>query len=232
VTADFSIQPVGDAALLVAFADRLDPAVNARVVWLADELRQTRPPGVRDIVPAYHSLAVYFDPLRTDGDRLARLLEVSAVASRDARITASSVRQVPVCYGASYGPDLEEMVTATGLTSAEIVARHAAPTYRVFMIGFSPGFAYMGPVDPAIAVPRRATPRVRVPAGSVGIAGQQTGIYPSETPGGWMLVGRTPVQPFQPTRPEPFLFKAGDAVRFVPIDADDYRRLTTSGRER
>lgn len=229
MTADFSIEPMGDAALLVAFADRLDAAINARVVWLAEELRRIRPPGVRDIVPAYHSLAVYFDPLRTDGDKLTALLEASAAASRDAGIAPAAVRQVPVCYGGSYGPDLDDIVTVTGLSAADIIARHSAPTYRVFMIGFTPGFAYMGPVDPAIAVPRRATPRVRVPVGSVGIAGQQTGIYPSETPGGWQLVGRTPVRPFQPTRPQPFLFATGDAVQFVPIDAEAYRRLTSVG---
>lgn len=229
MSADFTIVPAGDASLVVAFADRLDAAVNARVVWLAAEVRRADLLGVRDIVPAYHSLAVYFDPLRTDTSNLTAFLDVSAAASRDASPVAANVHDVPVCYGGSYGPDLEEIAATTGLSEAEIVARHAQPVYRVFMIGFTPGFAYLGPVDAAIAVPRRATPRVRVPVGSVGIAGPQTGIYPSETPGGWQLVGRTPVRPFQPVGPDPFLFKAGDAVRFVPIDADEYRRLTARG---
>lgn len=232
MTADFSIVPIGDAALLVAFAERLDAAVNARVVWVAEALRRAAPPGVRDVVPAFHSLAVYFDPLRTDHDRLTALLDVSAQSSRDATVVAAPTRQVPVCYGGSYGPDLEAMAASTGLSEPEIVARHVAPVYRVFMIGFSPGFAYMGTVDPTIAVPRRPTPRVRVPVGSVGIAGSQTGIYPSETPGGWMLIGRTPVRPFQPMRPDPFLFRPGDAVQFVAIDADAYRRLSPPGGER
>lgn len=232
MTADFTILPGGDAVLLVAFEARLDAAVNARVVWLAHELRRAQVPGVRDIVPAFHSAAVYFDPLRTDVDRLTGRLEAIATASRHATIESVSVRDVPVCYGGIYGPDLEVMCEATGLTADEIVRRHATPAYRVFMVGFTPGFAYMGPVDPSIAVPRRATPRVRVPVGSVGIAGQQTGIYPSETPGGWMLIGRTPLRPFQPTRPKAFLLAPGDVVRFVPIDADEYRRLTTTAGER
>lgn len=228
MTAEFSIIPAGDAVLLVAFDERLDAAINARVVWCAEELRQAQVPGVRDIVPAFHSIAVYFDPLRTDVDRLTGRLETTAAASRSATVTTRPVREVPVCYGGIYGPDLEAMGEATGLPAEEIIRLHAAPEYRVFMVGFTPGFAYMGPVDPRIAVPRRATPRVRVPVGSVGIAGQQTGIYPSETPGGWMLIGRTPVRPFQPARREPFLLKPGDAVRFVPIDADEYRRLVVA----
>lgn len=227
MTADFSIVPAGDAVLLVAFDARLDAAINARVVWCASELMRAQIPGVRDIVPAFHSIAVYFDPLRTDVDRLTGRLEATAVASRDAVTETRAVREVPVCYGGIYGPDLDAMSEATGLPADEIIRLHAAPAYRVFMVGFTPGFAYLGPVDPRIAVPRRPTPRVRVPVGSVGIAGQQTGIYPSETPGGWMLIGRTPLRPFQPARPDVFLLKPGDVVRFVPIDADEYRRLTT-----
>lgn len=229
MTVDYAIVPAGDAVVHVAFAARLEAVVNARVVWLADALRRAQWPGVRDIVPAYHSLAVYFDPLRTDVDRLTKHLETIAAQSREAAVPPVTVREVPVCYGGIYGPDLDAMVEATGLSVAEIIARHSAPQYRVFMVGFTPGFAYLGPVDPSIAVPRRPTPRVRVPVGSVGIAGQQTGIYPSETPGGWMLIGRTPLRPFQPTRPQAFLLQPGDAVQFVPVDADEYHRLTTAG---
>lgn len=231
MTRDYTIVPAGDAAVFVTFVDRLDAGINARVVWLADELRRTSPMGVRDIVLAYHSLAVYFDPLRTDRARLTTWLEGSAAASRDAGIPPAMTRRVPVCYGGSYGPDLVGLAATSGLAESEIIARHLAPVYRVFMIGFTPGFAYMGPVDPTIAFPRRATPRVRVPVGSVGIAGSQTGIYPSETPGGWMIIGRTPVRPFRPTRPDPFLFKPGDAVQFESITADEYRRQTTEGEE-
>lgn len=221
---EFSITAAGDAAWLVEFADRLDVAINARVIWTAEDVRRANWPGVRDVVPAFHSVAVYFDPLRADAERLRTALDASAAASRDAVVSRTTPREVPVCYGDEHGPDLDGMVESTGLPIDEIIAIHAAPTYRVFMIGFTPGFAYLGPVDPRIAVPRLATPRVRVPTGSVGIAGQQTGIYPSDTPGGWRLIGRTPFRPFQPLRQEAFLLKPGDAVRFVPIDVDEYRR--------
>jgi KipI family sensor histidine kinase inhibitor len=194
------------------------------VVWTAEAVRRANWPGVRDVVPAFHSLAVYFDPLRADAERLRVSIEAAASASRDVDVTPSTLREVPVWYGGEHGPDLDGIAQSTGLSRDEVIAIHTAPTYCVFMIGFTPGFAYLGPVDPRIATPRLATPRVRVPAGSVGIAGQQTGIYPSETPGGWRLIGRTPFRPFQPLRQEPFLLKPGDAVRFVPIDAREYRR--------
>ena len=130
--------------------------------------------------------------------------------------------RVPVCYGGEHGPDLDQIAAAAGLTVEEAIELHCAPIYRVFMIGFMPGFAYLGLVDDRLAAPRRAEPRVRVPAGSVGIAGRQTGIYPADTPGGWMLVGRTPMRPFDLARETPCLFKPGDAVQFYPIDPSEY----------
>jgi inhibitor of KinA len=130
--------------------------------------------------------------------------------------------RIPVCYGGEFGPDLPAVAVFAGLAEHEVVQLHAAATYRVFMLGFVPGFAYLGMVDPRLSMPRRATPRVRVPAGSVGVAGIQTGVYPAETPGGWQLIGRTPVKPFDPTSMEPFLMKAGDAVEFYPIDRAEY----------
>jgi inhibitor of KinA len=130
-----------------------------------------------------------------------------------------------VCYGGDYGPDLADVASLAGMSPEEVVAVHAAVTYRVFMLGFLPGFAYMGVVDARIAAPRRANPRVRVPKGSVGIAGRQTGIYPLDAPGGWQLIGRTALEPFDIARPSPFLFKAGDCVRFVPVARTELERL-------
>lgn len=228
---EFSITTLGDAGWLLEFADRLDAAINARVVWVADDVRRAEYPGVRDVVPAFHSLAVFLNPLRTDANRLRAALEASAAASRDAPISSATPREVPVRYGGEHGPDLDWMISSTGVSRDEIIAMHAAPIYRVYMIGFTPGFAYLGTVDSRIAVPRHATPRVRVPAGSVGIAGQQTGIYPSETPGGWRVIGRTPFRPFQPLRPDPFLLKPGDTVRFAPMDEESYRRQTNTSAE-
>jgi KipI family sensor histidine kinase inhibitor len=229
---DFHVVPAGDTALLVEFPARMDAAVNARVIALWHDLRARRIPGVRDLVPAYAALAVYFDPLRTDVPSLAAVLERAAGATNDVATPVDRpVHQVPVCYGGDLGPDLDELAMDTGLSRDAIVAAHAAPTYRVFMLGFTPGFAYMGEVDPRIAAPRRSTPRVTVPAGSVGIAGRQTGIYPMASPGGWRLVGRTPLRPFLPGREPAFLFQAGDRVRFVPVGPERFRELERLERE-
>jgi KipI family sensor histidine kinase inhibitor len=208
------IRDAGDSALVLELEPRIDPAVNARAIAIADLVRRAAIPGVRDVVSTYRSVAVCFDPLQT------RLESVSAALERAAgergRLDPARVVEVPVTYGGEAGPDLPDVARATGLTEAEVVRRHAAATYRVFMLGFVPGFAYLGIVDDSIAVPRRSTPRVRVPAGSVAIAGRQTGIYPQETPGGWQLVGRTRVRPFDLQRTPQFLVEAGDHVRFAP----------------
>jgi inhibitor of KinA len=203
--------------VVVEFEERIDPAVNSRVVALANTIRMARFGGVRDVVPTYRSVAVYFDPLRTDFTGLSDRLERAATDLRAVAATAGEPVRIPVSYGGAHGPDLKEVARFAGVTEAEVVARHSAPVYRVYMFGFLPGFAYMGTVDPKIAVPRRSTPRVKVPSGSVGIAGGQTGIYPSETPGGWQLVGRTPLKTFELSRAEPCLLKAGDSVQFYPI---------------
>jgi inhibitor of KinA len=176
-------------------------------------------------VPTYRSVAVFFDPLRTNYDTLLERIERDAGRpAPDAARQAEPLR-IPVCYGGDLGPDLGAVAAFGGISADEVIALHASATYRVFMLGFVPGFAYMGIVDARIAAPRHSTPRVRVPAGSVGIAGVQTGIYPAETPGGWQLIGRTPIKPFDANRAQPFLMKAGDAVRFYAIDRAEYERF-------
>ncbi|MGE5245076.1 MAG: 5-oxoprolinase subunit PxpB [Betaproteobacteria bacterium] len=221
----FRIVTAGDSVLIVEFEERIDPAVNARAIALAESVQAAAIRGVRDVVPTYRSVAVYFDPLRTDYDALVRRLEREVAAAGSGIVHERPPIDIPVCYGGEFGPDLAAVAAFAHLGESEVVALHAGATYRVFMLGFVPGFAYMGVVDDRIAIPRHSTPRVRVPALSVGIAGVQTGIYPAETPGGWQLVGRTPLAPFDAGRPEPFLLKAGDAVRFRPIDRGEYDRL-------
>jgi len=219
------IVPAGDSALIVEFEERIDPAINARAIALADSLQAAAIAGVRDVVPTYRSVAVFFDPLRTNYDTLLERIERDAGRpAPDAARQAEPVR-IPVCYGGDLGPDLGAVAAFGGISADEVIALHASATYRVFMLGFVPGFAYMGIVDARIAAPRHSTPRVRVPAGSVGIAGVQTGIYPAETPGGWQLIGRTPIKPFDANRAQPFLMKAGDAVRFYAIDRAEYERF-------
>jgi KipI family sensor histidine kinase inhibitor len=208
----------GESSIIVEFEERIDPVVNARAIALADRIDAARIAGVRDVVPTYRAVAVYFDPLRTDVEALRqRLAGDAADVPASVEETRTPVR-IPVCYGGDLGPDLASVAERSALSQAEVVDLHVSATYRVFMLGFVPGFAYMGLVDARIAVPRHTTPRVRVPLGSVGIAGVQTGVYPAETPGGWQLIGRTPVKPFDPQRAEPFLLKAGDSVQFFAID--------------
>jgi inhibitor of KinA len=220
----FRVVAAGDSALVVEFEERIDPRVNARVIALAEALQSAAVAGVRDIVPTFRSVAVYFDPLRTDYNALLTQIEAE---DRRSSIDADRERtpmRIPVCYGGELGPDLPRVAAFAQMSEDEVVALHSSRVYRVFMLGFVAGFAYMGIVDARIAAPRHSTPRVRVPLGSVGIAGVQTGIYPAETPGGWQLIGRTPLKPFDASRPEPFLMKAGDAVQFAPIDRADYDR--------
>jgi inhibitor of KinA len=225
---DFRIVLEGDAALQVAFEPRIDPAINARVVRTADALRADRRAGVRDVVGAYATVTIHFDPLRTNVAALMDAAQASATESArpdDARRRRRIV--VPVCYGGAFGPDLAWVATLAGCSEEEVVRRHAGRRYCVYMLGFLPGFPYLAIVDDAIAAPRRASPRGRVPAGSIGIAGAQTGIYPCEAPGGWQLIGRTPLRPFDPDRPEPFLFAAGDEVTFEPVTPEAFERLST-----
>ena len=221
----FRIVPVGDAALTVEFEERIDPLVNRRAIALADAVRRASIAGIRDIVPTYRSVTVFFDPLRTDRRALMQELERDAAAPPGPVGEAREPLRIPICYGGEFGPDLGDVAAFGRVGEGEVVRRHTARSYRVFMLGFVPGFAYMGLVDEQIAAPRRATPRVRVPRGSVGIAGLQTGIYPAETPGGWQLIGRAPVRPYDPTRAEPFLMKSGDTVPFFAIDRAEFDRL-------
>jgi inhibitor of KinA len=219
----------GDSAVIVEFDDRIDPAVNDRAIRLAARTRDAAVAGVRDVVPTFRSVAVYFDPLRTDYDALCRRLETDAAIGTSEtadpareRINLRSPIRVPVCYGGKFGPDLADVAAFGGISEAEAADIHAGAVYRVFMLGFIPGFPYMGSVDARIAAPRRAAPRHRVPAGSIGIAGPQTGIYPSESPGGWQIIGRTPLRPFDVERARPAMFAAGDLVQFYPIDASEF----------
>jgi KipI family sensor histidine kinase inhibitor len=219
---DFRIVAAGDSALIVELPARIDPEINARAVALADAVTAENLIGVRDVVPTYCSVAVYFDPLHTNYDRLLAVLEREASHPASSQLATRQPVHIPVCYGGDFGPDLLEVASLARLSEEEVVDIHASITYRVFMLGFVAGFAYLGIVDDRIAMPRHATPRRKVPVGSVGIAGKQTGVYPAETPGCWQIIGRTPLKPYDPHREEPFLMKAGDLVRFDPIDRANY----------
>lgn len=220
----YRIVPAGESALIVEFDERIDPEINARAIACAQTIEAARVPGVRDVVPTYRSVAVYFDPLRTGGDALLALIEDAAGRPHPPATASRPAVRIPVCYGGDLGPDLAAVAAFAGMPESDVIRAHSGTTYRVFMLGFVPGFAYLGIVDARIAMPRHATPRVRVPAGSVGIAGVQTGVYSADTPGGWQLIGRTPLKPFDPSREDPFLMQAGDAVQFYPIERAEFDR--------
>ena len=219
------IRPAGDQALVVEIGEGIDEIVNQRVHALALALERRELPGIVDLVPTYRSLLVNYDPLRIDFAALTGAVTGAASSLGEIALPEPRRVEIPTCYGGQYGPDLPFVAAHNGLSEDEVVAIHASGTYRVFMMGFSPGFAYMGGMSPRIATPRLQTPRTSIPAGSVGIAQQQTGIYPVESPGGWQLIGRTPVRLFDPARTPPTLVEPGDLVAFVQIDERRYRDL-------
>lgn len=220
---------LADDAWLLHFGAELPPiddATNARVHRAAARIRDDAPAWLRDLVPAYASLAVFFDPDAADAGTVERWLDARLADDGGATIAAPPrCIEIPVAYGGDFGEDLDSAAVELGLPSGALAERHAAATYTVAMIGFAPGFPYLSGLDPALALPRLATPRTRVPAGSVAIGGAQTGLYPRESPGGWRLIGRTPLRLFDPSRPSPSLLAPGDRVRFVAIDAREFARL-------
>ncbi|WP_320415133.1 5-oxoprolinase subunit PxpB [Lysobacter changpingensis] len=236
------IEALADDAWLLRFGDRIDPELNAAVHAMAARLRARQPGWLRDLVPAYASLGVFFDPAedaaRVHGELLALVDEASPTVSGQrasggdcsplpllAGEGVPRLVEIPVLYGGEHGSDLESSASELGLSPAELIARHTAGDYTVAMIGFAPGFPYLSGLDPALALPRLATPRARVAAGSVAIGGAQTGIYPRESPGGWRVLGRTPWVLFDPDRQAPTRLLPGDRVRFRAIDADEFARL-------
>ena len=216
----------GDSAWLIELPERIDAAVNAQAIRIAHAVESAGLP-VTDVVVGYRSVMVYVDPFAAAPVE-TRLHEIAAAASPEEGDTGALVI-VPACYDGSYGPDLGDVAAFGRCSIGEVIDLHLRLEYRVFVVGFVPGFAYMAPVDPRIAAPRRASPRLKVPAGSVAVAAGQTGVYPAETPGGWNLIGRCPVKPYDAERAEPFLFHPGDRVRFQRISASDYKHASQWG---
>lgn len=218
----------GDSALVVELGEGIDPAVSRRVQGLTRWFQEHGPAGVVEVVPSYRSLLILYRPwelpLRTLLGWLTRLEEWDPDPGSPRKL------EIPVVYGGEYGPDLEEIARFCRLEPEEVVALHAGTEYQVYCLGFAPGFPFLGKVSERIAMPRLATPRTRVAAGSVGIAGEQTGIYPTAGPGGWRLVGRTPLPLFLPHRDPPVLLRPGDRVRFRPLTSEEYLALAERAR--
>ena len=223
---DVHIVAAGDSAVMVEFPARIAADVHARVMALARGIRRSCGPSLRDVVIGYCTVTMFFDPLTVDAAWIdAEVREVLA-KWEDAGEFGGTAVEVPVCYGGDFGPDLDEVARFGDCSAHEVIELHCGVSYRVYMLGFVPGFPYMAHVDARIAAPRRPSPRTAVAAGSVAIAGAQTGIYPSVTPGGWNIVGRTPVKPYDPARANAFLFRPGDTVRFRPVDRAEFDRLS------
>lgn len=217
--------PCGDTALTVEFGAGIDPGINAAVLTFEASVLEAAPAGVIETVPTYRSLTIHFDPCLTDPASLrATLLSLHAETPR-ARAREARLWRVPVVYGGAFGLDLDDVARHHGLTSAEVIGRHAAPEYRVAMIGFLPGYAYLAGLDPSLALSRRQTPRPTTPAGTVSIGGAQALIASVAAPSGWHLLGRTPVRGFMPGRDPVFLFEPGDRIRFVPTDPSAWDAL-------
>jgi KipI family sensor histidine kinase inhibitor len=209
------VAPLGEGAITVTLGERIDPQTSARVGSLAHSIGSLALPGVREVVPGYAALTIFFHPFATNLPALERrLLELATSIPAHAGTEVGQDFSFAVRYD---GPDLETVAHHAGMTPDEVVRRHSGRWYHVYLLGFVPGFAYLGELDPSLVIPRRAEPRSRVPAGSVAIGGAQTGVYPLETPGGWHLIGRTNAALFDPARSPPALLQVGDRVRFEPV---------------
>jgi len=220
---------VGDRGLLMELANSIAPEINARIRAVAGQLALDMPKGVEEIIPTYCALILVYNPTVTDPGTLIPCLISLNATLEDAPLPEPEIVELPVCYHPSLGPDLGHVAEANGLTPEEVVDIHTSPLYPIYMIGFTPGFPYLGGLSEKIHTPRLSSPRIHVPAGSVGIANNQTGIYPIDSPGGWQLIGQCPVKLFDPMQEPPILLRAGDMLRFFSISLDGFKRMKAAG---
>ena len=225
----YSLCPLGDSAILINFDNIINEGVNKKVLAFFNQIKQSALPGIRDIVPAYCSLAIHYDPLLVSNKHHTAFEyysdQVTTILNSESEDVQNIYRmiRIPVCYSKKFGVDLNTISIARKISVEEIIALHSGKKYRIYMIGFLPGFAYMGEIDEKIRMPRLSQPRFKIEAGSVGIAGKQTGIYPVESPGGWQIIGRTPISIFNNTSEDPVLFQPGDEVQFYSITEDEFK---------
>ncbi|MFI3200692.1 MAG: 5-oxoprolinase subunit PxpB [Eubacteriales bacterium] len=219
---DMKLKIVGDSAVLVQFEEKIDSQINATITSLVRMVREQQIEGVIDMIPAFCSLLIHYDPRIINYEnitkRLSKIMEMDITTESSAKV----VYEIPVCYGGEYGPDLENVMEHANLTKEEVIKIHTSKDYLIYMLGFLPGFTYLGGLDERIHTPRLANPRVSIAAGSVGIGGAQTGIYPLDSPGGWQLIGKTPIKTYDPESQPPILFQAGQYICFVPVSSEEY----------
>jgi inhibitor of KinA len=233
----FEILPLGDHAITISFGKQINLAVNSKALSLFNALKSEPINGVTDVIPAYCTLTLVYDVLeikrncrarQTAGSWLEERVRQRLMSIPDEQQTLRRRVRIPVCYDKRLAPDLTYVADIKNMSTEEVIDLHTSTIYHVYMIGFLPGFAYMASVDKKIATPRKSTPRTKVPAGSVGIAGDQTGIYPFSSPGGWQLIGQTPLQLFDHSNDNPTLFQPGDEVQFFSISLPEFQQLKLS----
>lgn len=215
----------GESCIVIEFADEISLEANNAVIRTKCYLENQKDIPITECMPTYRSLAVYFDPLSADAATIKKMVTSAIVSNSGYTAANHEVVAIPVCYGGEYGPDIDNVAKHANISVDEVIKRHSSAICHCYMIGFVPGFAYLGGMDESIATPRLAEPRTVINGGSVGIAGKQTGIYPIDSPGGWQLIGRTPLKLFTPDAERPTLIGAGDDVRFMPIDNEKYKTI-------
>lgn len=219
------ILTAGDSSLLVEFGSEISPEVNQRITATVQLMKEQHIEGVVDLIPAFTSLLVNYDPRVISYEEIRKRISCLVRLEASAKEKRRRILEIPVCYGGEYGPDLEAIAANAGLSPEEVIRIHSSQDYLIYMLGFLPGFAYLGGLDKRIHTPRLANPRIKIRAGSVGIGGSQTGIYPLDSPGGWQLLGMTPVKTYDPDREEPILYQVGDYIRFVPVEEAQYKEI-------
>ena len=227
-----TISPVGDCAISIDFGQVIDPKINRHIRQTIERIQELKLDGITELVPTYCALLIQYDAMLYSYSDICNLmeplLEPSVTDDANERVT---VIEIPTVYGGEFGPDLGYVASHNNLSEDEVVSIHSGTDYLVYMLGFIPGFTYLGGMDPRIATPRLSSPRTLIPAGSVGIAGEQTGTYPSDSPGGWQIIGRTPVTMYDMSKEQAALLSAGDYVRYVPIDEAEYNRIKALGSD-
>jgi len=220
------IKMTGDTSVAVVFGDEISYEINTQIRAFDEALEEEQIDGIYETVPTYCTLMIHYAPEKIRFKELSAKLQKLLSVTHEAQKMNVIVTEIPVLYGCEYGPDIDFVAEHNGITPEEVIKLHSEAEYLIYMLGFTPGFSYMGGMNEKIATPRLKTPRVLIPAGSVGIAGKQTGIYPIDSPGGWQLIGRTPVKLYDANRDTPILLDAGMRVRFIPIDKAEYDRIS------
>jgi len=214
--------PAGDKALLMEFGNEIAKDINAKIRNVVRFLDEANLEGIEEILPTYRSIMIMYDPIKMQYDELVKLLEIFSNKTAEGEKEIIKIVEIPTLYGGEYGPDINFVAEHNNITTDEVIKIHTGTDYLVYMLGFTPGFTYLGGMSEKISTPRLSSPRKKIPAGSVGIAGSQTGMYPSETPGGWQLIGRTPLKLYNPENEPPVMLSAGDYVRYVSITEEEY----------